>query len=332
MTSPTKSDRNEMRKISSRELCPHENGCSDNNFLLIFHHSIDKLFYMRIMPTFKFLRYFMLFLAITSSLIAYQEIPEPPDPAFVPLTFLQQERSVVLHHLKKTKLKGDETILHLGCRDGYLTNEIAQYLPEGRIIGLENTFAEEPQTKSDNVSFLQTKFVEQDWENCYDYIICTQFDEWNDNSDKLFYAIRKAVKPGGIAIVLLCANDFALPSANPLEEWLIQPENQEYAPYLQFWNNIGVSEFRLLTNKTPDFRVIDGGLPRMITCFRDLDQFKEESRKWFRKIAFLPMPLQDVVLNQLVDVTKTEGKLYVKGWKYYVFYYNLEINCYRKSG
>ncbi|HEY5235248.1 MAG TPA: hypothetical protein VIJ14_03625, partial [Rhabdochlamydiaceae bacterium] len=181
--------------------------------------------------------------------------------------------------------------------------------------------------------FLQGKFVEQGWENCYDYVICTQFDEWDDNHDKLFDAIRKAVKPGGVAIILLCTDDFSLPAANPLDEWLQKSENQEYAPYMRFWSNIGVSKFRSYKRKYPDFFPIPGGMiRRMITCFRDLEQFREESRKWFRKIALLPRPFQDVVLNHLVAVTKTEGTLYFNRWHYYLFYYNLEVTCCRKAG
>ena len=198
---------------------------------------------MNILSTFKSFRYFVFFLLISSNLIAYQEIPEVPNPAIVPLTLLQQERSVVLEYLKyHTKIKGNETILHLGCRDGYLINEIAGYLPEGRIIGLENVFLEEPKVGSNNVSFLQAKFVEQYWQDSYDYIICTQFDECDNNPEELFFAIKKALKPGGVMLILACTNK-SLPPANPLYQRLKEPENQKYVPYLRFWSNIDTLEF-----------------------------------------------------------------------------------------
>ncbi len=277
-------------------------------------------------------RGFLFFLAVAGSLSGYQEIPEPPDPEFVPLTFLEQERAIVFQRLRHFKLEGNESILHLGCRDGYLSNEIAKYLPEGNIVGLENVFAEEPQIKSSNVSFLQGKFVEQGWENCYDYVICTQFDEWDDNPYKLFYAIRKAVKPGGIAIILICAANGSLPEANRLYRWLEQPENQEYAPYMRFWSNIDFSKFRSFENKYPDFRpTLYGGMRRMFACFKDLEQFREESRKWFRRIALLPFPLQELTLNHLVAVMKDRGTSNYHGEDFYKFYYKLEIAVCRKA-
>ncbi len=273
----------------------------------------------------------MFFLLISANLIAYQEIPEVPDPKNVPLTFLQQERSMVLQYLKCFKIKGNETILHLGCRDGYLTNEIAQYLPEGRIVGLENTFAEEPKTGSDNVSFFQGKFVEQGWENCYDYVICTQFDEWDDNPYKLFDAIRKALKPGGVVIILIYADDFSLPAANPLYQWLEQPENQEYAPYMRFWSNIDISKYRSFGDKYPDFRSNYGDVLRLFACFEDLEQFREEG-ELIRQIALLPLPLQELTLNHLVAVMKEYGTSNYDGEDIYKFYYRLEIACWRKAG
>lgn len=277
----------------------------------------------------KLLYGLLFFLALAGPLIAYQEIPEVPDPAEVPLTFLQQERSVVLQLLKYySEIKGNETILHLGCRDGYLTNEIAKYLPEGRIVGLENVFVEEPKIGSNNVSFLQEKFVEQGWENCYDYVICTQFDECDNNPNELLFAIKKALKPGGIMLILTCTNT-SLPPANPLHWRLEQPENQKYVPYLQFWSDVNFAEFQFLGDRHLDLSMVSVGSRRLFACFRDLEQFKEESRKWFRKIALLPQPRQEEVLGLLVDVVK---EWHSASEDYYAFLYWLRIACYRKAG
>jgi hypothetical protein len=135
------------------------------------------------------IQWLLLFLPML--IFAYQDIPEIPDPQIVPMTFLEQERAVVLRELRYYKLKGNENVLHLGCRDGYLSNEIASYLPEGHLIGLENVYANEPPISLSNVNLLQGKFLEQGWENLYDYIICTQFDEWDEIPDELFHGLKK---------------------------------------------------------------------------------------------------------------------------------------------
>ena len=41
--------------------------------------------------------------------------------------------------IEKLHLRGDETVLDIGCGDGKATAAIATQLPEGRVIGIDNS-------------------------------------------------------------------------------------------------------------------------------------------------------------------------------------------------
>lgn len=282
-------------------------------------------------------RFFRLFLSVLiftkifSSLFAQIQIPEIPDPAIVPMTFLEQERAVVFRSLKYFyQVRGDEFILHLGCRDGTLSKEITQYLPHGKLIGLENNFPDGLPSDSSNSTFIEGKFMEQGWKNLYDCIICTQFEEWEPNPKLFYHALKKALKPGGAAIILLCVED-ALPMANPLKEKLINHQvPEEYAEYIRFWQDIDCIWFRDLMRKDPSVEQVNVGMMRMITCFKDIEIFKTEAKKWCKKLAYLPVQTQEMCLEQLViDVQKK--KLPAEGQFYHYFIYKLEDAFFRKK-
>jgi len=272
-------------------------------------------------------------MAFSAQLWAEQSIPSVEDPMQVPMTFLEQERALVLEKLKNLKLEGNETVLHLGCRDGALSNEIAHYLPQGSLIGFENSYSKEAQACSNNVKFLQGKFTDQNWENLFDCIVCTQFDECGDDPNYCIPHIEKALKPGGYAIIFQCI-EMALPVANPLEKWLQQPENQPYAEHLKFWSPVSFEKFRSLVTIKFTYPAGEYSVPlRMTACFKNEDAFRSDAKKWFRKIASLKPSDQDAALSQLFETMKNSNMLLLSENEYrnmYYFQYNLEAAYFRK--
>lgn len=282
------------------------------------------------MSIFRFFLSLLCFSNLFTSLLAHLQIPEIPHPAIVPMTFLEQERALVLRKLRDYQIRGDEFVLHLGCRDGVLSKEIALYLPQGKLIGLENTFPNNPPSDSLNTTFIEGNFMDQGWKNLYDCIICTQLEEWEQNPKAFYCALKKALKPGGIAIILLCAED-ALPMANPLKEKLINHQiPEECAECIRFWLHIDCIKFRDLMRKDSSIEQVDVGLNRMITCFKDMEIFKAEAKKWCKRMAFLPAQTQEMCLEYLmIDVRKK--KLPAQGQKYHYFIYKLEDAFFRKK-
>lgn len=282
------------------------------------------------MSIFRFFLPLLVFLYMFTSLPAQLQIPEIPDPAIVPMTFLEQERALVLRKLRYYQIRGDGFILHLGCRDGVFSKEIALYLPQGKLIGLENTFPNNPPSDSLNTTFIEGKFMDQGWKNLYDCIICTQLEEWEQNPKAFYYALKKALKPGGVAIILLCVED-ALPMANPLKKKLLNHQvPEEYAEYIRFWLHIDCIKFRDLMRKDSNIEQASVGMRRMITCFKDIEIFKAEAKKWCKRIASLPAPVQEKCLDQLSIEVKKDLLSY-EGQEYHYFIYKLEVASFRKK-
>ncbi len=282
----------------------------------------------------RFAQLVTILLPISAQLLANYELPNISDPRLVPMTFLEQERAMVLRELRNHPLKGNETILHLGCRNGYLTKEIAEYIPQGHLIGLENTYEENPQTELLNLIFMQGTLEDQEWESVFDCVICTQFDECGLDANYCIPMIERALKPSGFAIVLQCI-DMALPEANPLKEWLRRPENQKYVEYLQFWYPIPFKNFRSLVTKQFTYPSGEFSVPiRMIACFKDEEIFKNDAKKWFRKIDTLEPLDRDICLDYLFETMKNSTMLLPyenEHRRMYYFLYNLELASFSKK-
>ncbi len=266
-------------------------------------------------------------------MFAVSSIPEVADPLNVPMTFMEQERAMVLKHLKLCQLEEEATVLHLGCRDGSFTKELAKYLPQGQLVGFENRYINSPIPDHSNVIFLQGNLRDQKWEDRFDCIICTQFEECGEDSDYCIPMIEKALKPGGFAIILQCT-EIALPAANPLKEWLRQPEAEGCVKYLTFWSPIYFAKFRSLITNNYQLSRGFSDMPRMVACFKDENAFKEDAKKWFRKMSDLTPEEQQKCLEQAFR-TMREKKLSVKSetgfLDVYYFIYNLEVGYFRKE-
>ena len=59
--------------------------------------------------------------------------------------------------ISKIRIKGNERVLDIGCGDGKITAHIASLVPEGSVIGIDNS--------ADMISFAQNKFPPSNWPN-----------------------------------------------------------------------------------------------------------------------------------------------------------------------
>ncbi len=59
--------------------------------------------------------------------------------------------------ISKIRIKGNERVLDIGCGDGKITAYIASLVPEGSVVGIDNS--------ADMISFAQSKFPQSNWPN-----------------------------------------------------------------------------------------------------------------------------------------------------------------------
>jgi trans-aconitate 2-methyltransferase len=106
--------------------------------------------------------------------------------------------------LARLELRGDETVLDAGCGSGRLTAELAERLPRGRVIALDQSPSMlevargelEPRF-GDRVSFLCADLLDLDLDGAADVVFSTATFHWVLDHPRLFARLHRALRPGG---------------------------------------------------------------------------------------------------------------------------------------
>lgn len=110
--------------------------------------------------------------------------------------------------LKSCHLTGAETILDIGCGHGLLTSELAELVPNGKVIGID--YSEDMicyATKNyaqPNLIFRQMNAEEINFPGeKFDVIISTFCIQWVPNKSKVFHAIARHLKENGQILLIM---------------------------------------------------------------------------------------------------------------------------------
>ncbi len=98
-------------------------------------------------------------------------------------------------------LKGDESILDLGCGDGVLTEQLARLVPKGRVSGLDASsgmIATAETLAGDNLRFFCKNIDDMDFVDEFDIIFSNATLHWVHDHERLLNNCYRALKPGGI--------------------------------------------------------------------------------------------------------------------------------------
>jgi trans-aconitate 2-methyltransferase len=97
-------------------------------------------------------------------------------------------------------LRGDESVLDLGCGDGVLTSMIADQLPRGRVLGIDASQgmidAAMPKASA-NLDFRLMDIDDLDFEEEFDVIFSNATLHWVKDHCKLLCNVRRALRPSG---------------------------------------------------------------------------------------------------------------------------------------
>src|SRR5215217_5901011 len=101
-------------------------------------------------------------------------------------------------------LRGDETVLDLGCGTGTLTRHLAAKLPKGHVIAIDRSANMVDSARAhlepefgDRVSYLQASLDELDYHAIADLAFSNATFHWLPDHPKLFNVIFASLKPGG---------------------------------------------------------------------------------------------------------------------------------------
>lgn len=98
-------------------------------------------------------------------------------------------------------LKGNESILDLGCGDGVLTEKMSRLVPDGSVIGIDvsqGMIATAKKYKHKNLSFIHMDINLIDFSNEFDVIFSNAALHWVKDHKKLLENTYAALKPSGI--------------------------------------------------------------------------------------------------------------------------------------
>jgi len=102
--------------------------------------------------------------------------------------------------LERLELRGDEVAVDAGCGSGRVTAELADRLPNGRVIavdGSEQMVEKAKERLGDRASYAVADLVELELAEPVELVFSTATFHWIGDHDRLFRRLRAALKPGG---------------------------------------------------------------------------------------------------------------------------------------
>jgi trans-aconitate 2-methyltransferase len=102
--------------------------------------------------------------------------------------------------LERLELRGDEVAVDAGCGSGRVTAELADRLPNGRVIAVDGSAAMVEKAKErlgDRADYVVSDLVELELAEPVDLVFSTATFHWISDHDALFRRLRAALKPGG---------------------------------------------------------------------------------------------------------------------------------------
>ena len=105
--------------------------------------------------------------------------------------------------ISKLKLQGHESVLDVGCGDGKVSAEIARYLPNGQVLGVDSSndmidlaCANFPKQNHPNLSFQLADARNLPFQEQFDIVFSNAALHWIKNHDPVIAGIQNSLKPG----------------------------------------------------------------------------------------------------------------------------------------
>lgn len=137
--------------------------------------------------------------------------------------------------IPKLKLKGDETLLDIGCGDGKITANLAQYLPKGKVVGIDssNQMINLAKSTFPNEQYPNLTFQLMDAQNItfqeeFDLAFSNAALHWIINQKKVLLGVQRSLKSQGRLLFQMAGKGNVQAIIEILDELLVLPEWKSY--------------------------------------------------------------------------------------------------------
>jgi trans-aconitate 2-methyltransferase len=156
--------------------------------------------------------------------------------------------------IAKLALTGSENLLDLGCGDGKITAEIADRLPNGTVIGIDNsssmiTLARQqyPANRYPNLTFERMDARALAFENRFDVVFSNAVLHWIKDHRPVIGGLFKSLKPEGKILLQMGAKGGISAYLAVLDQILLLPEWKIYFQNFEFpYGFMSVEEYEAM--------------------------------------------------------------------------------------
>ncbi|QEC49695.1 methyltransferase domain-containing protein [Baekduia soli] len=137
--------------------------------------------------------------------------------------------------LERLTLRGDETVLDLGCGTGNVAERLLERLPNGHVIGVDGSAAMVQQARErlpERTTFVHADLLDLEVEPPADAAVSSATFHWIADHDRLFARVRAALVPGA-PLVAQCGGRGNIAGIVAGAEAVAAHE--PFAPYLAGW-------------------------------------------------------------------------------------------------
>jgi trans-aconitate 2-methyltransferase len=154
--------------------------------------------------------------------------------------------------IAKLDLQGNEYLLDLGCGDGKVTAEIASKLPNGTVVGVDNSpeMIELAQSRFSENEFQNTSFhiadaLNLNFNNEFDVVFSNAVLHWVADHSSVLRGVADALKPGGRILFQMGGRGNALQVHIAMDKICALPEWSDKFIGFQFpYSFYGTDEYR----------------------------------------------------------------------------------------
>lgn len=229
--------------------------------------------------------------------------------------FSQLQRGLGDKLISDLKLRGNEKILDLGCGNGLTTKELAEHVPQGKVVGVDfsSSMLESAEThKAENMEFMLLDINEISFENEFDVVFSNATLHWVLDHEKLLDNIYSALKPCGFMRIQFAAGGNCPSFTKVLKKTVKLPEFEKYFKnFIWPWYMPKIKDYEKLISKTK-FKNRRVWSEKIKHYFPD----KKALTGWIDQpgiipfIAVLPENMKDSFRNQVIEkmAEKTKQK------------------------